>query len=243
MSTRMLMQDTRIRHHVSIVPAAMIVAALALSGCAGSRGGKVPYNRTDFVAPDLPRISTNADEHLLRPGDSVLVNVFQVDSLSGERQVDLSGQIQVPLIGSVPAQGRTVKALAADLTRRLNETYLKEPRVEVLLKNVQLQTVTIDGSVKQAGVYPIAGDVSLLQAIALARGPDAGANLKRVVVFRQINGTRQAAAFDLSTIRAGTDPDPEIHGNDVIVVDGSATRQAFRDFLSTVPLLTAFRPF
>lgn len=243
MSTRLVRTNTAVCCQRALLPVALTAVALVVSGCAGSRSGKIPYNRTDFAVPDLPRVSTNADEHILQPGDTVLINVFQIDSLSGERQVDLSGQVQLPLVGSVRAQGKTAKQLAVELTRRLDDTYLKQPRVEVLLKSVQLKTVTIDGSVKQAGVYPIAGDVSLLQAIALARGPDSGANLKRVVVFRQIDGRRQAAAFDLSTIRAGTDPDPQIHGNDVIVVDGSATRQAFRDFLSTVPLLTVFRPF
>ncbi|QXQ05060.1 polysaccharide export protein [Sphingosinicellaceae bacterium] len=216
---------------------------LCLGGCAGSRGGHVAYNRTDFVAPDLPRLTTSADEHLLQPGDVVSVNVFQVDSLSGDRQVDLSGQIQIPLIGAVAAQGHTVKQLAANLATKLDATYLKSPRVEVLLKAMQVRSVTVDGSVKQAGVYQIAGDVTLIQAVALARGTDTGANVKRVVVFRQIDGQRQAAAFDLSTIRAGKEVDPTIYDNDVIVVDGSATRQAFRDFLSAVPLLAVFRPF
>lgn len=231
------------RHGGRLELVVLTALLVGLGGCSGGRGGHIAYNRTDFVAPDLPRMTTSADEHLLQPGDVVSVNVFQVDSLSGDRQVDLGGQIQIPLIGAVAAQGRTVKQLAATLATKLDATYLKSPRVEVLLKSMQLQTVTIDGSVKQAGVYQIAGDVTLIQAVALARGPDTGANVKRVVVFRQIDGQRQAAAFDLSTIRSGKDEDPTIHGNDVIVVDGSATRQAFRDFLSAVPLLAVFRPF
>lgn len=223
--------------------AIVLVGLLGLAGCAGTRGGHIPYNRTDFVAPDLPRMTTSADDHRLQPGDIVNVSVFQVEALSGDRQVDLGGQIQIPLIGAVQAQGRSVKQLAADLVTKLDATYLKSPRVEVLLKTMQLEAVTIDGAVKQAGVYQITGDTTLMQAVALARGPDPSANLKRVVVFRQIDGQRQAAAFDLSSIRRGKDQDPAIHGDDVIVVDGSATRQAFRDFLSAVPLLAIFRPF
>ncbi len=221
----------------------MVAVAVALAGCAGSRGGQIPYARSDFVAPDLPRQTTSADEHLLQAGDVVTINVYQVEALSGDRQVDLGGQVQMPLIGAVKAQGLRVEELATALTSKLDATYLRNPRVEVLLKARQLRAVTIDGAVKQAGVYPVAGDITLLQAIALARGPDANANIKRVVVFRQIAGQRQAAAFDLSTIRSGQDPDPAIHGDDVIVVDGSSSRQLFRDFLSSVPLLAIFRPF
>lgn len=221
----------------------LVAAMMVLAGCAGSRGGPVAYSRADFVAPDLPRMTSSTDQHLLRPGDIVTVNVFQVEAVSGDREVDAAGQVQIPLIGAVPAQGQTITQLAADLTKRLDATYLRSPRVEVLLKTVRPQLVTIDGSVKQAGVYPIPGNITLLQAISLARGPDVNANIKRVVVFRQIDGRRQAAAFDLSTIRAGEDPDPVIHGDDLIVVDGSASRQMFRDFVSTFPLFAIFRPF
>ncbi len=226
-----------------LVATALIGAMVVLAGCASKRSGDIPYSRADFVSPDLPRMTSTADEHLLQPGDVVTVNVFQVEAVSGDRQVDQSGQVQIPLVGAVPAQGKTVKTLAADLTTRLDATYLRNPRVEVLLKSAQLRSVTIDGSVKQAGVYPIPGDITLLQAIALARGTDMNANEKRVVVFRQIEGQRQAAAFDLTTIRNGQDPDPAIHGDDIIVVDGSKSRQTFRDFVMTVPLLAFFRIF
>ena len=77
----------------------------------------------------------------------------------------------------------------------------------------------------------------------MARGTADGANPKRVVVFRRINGERQAAAFDLTTVRKGADPDPEIYPEDVIVVDGSSVSKGFRTVLQTIPLIALFRPF
>ena len=215
----------------------------ALSGCTGSRTGSIPYARADFHAPDPVAVSTLEADHKLQPGDVVSVNVFQVDTVSGDREVDALGRIQMPLIGPVAAQGLTTTELAAALTAKLNETYLRNPRVQVVVKTVRQQTITVDGSVTTPGVYPITGAVSLIQAVALARGPSPDANVKHVVVFRRINGQRQAAAFDLSTIRSGTDPDPDIYGDDVIVVDGSRGRQMFHDLVSSIPLLTVFRPF
>ena len=68
------------------------------------------------------------------------------------------------------------------------------------------------------------------------------ANPKTVVVFRQVDGKRMAAAFDLTTIRKGEDPDPQVYRGDIIVVDGSNTKRAWRDVIQSVPLLGLFRP-
>lgn len=221
----------------------LAIVMVTLAGCTGSRGGPVPYGRTDFAAPDAAVVSLVEAEHRLQPGDVVSVAVFQVNDLSGDREVDGLGRIQMPLIGMVDAQGLTSAELSTRLATRLNETYLRDPRVQVTIKSVRQQTVTVDGSVTQPGIYPVTGRISLLQAVALARGPSQDANVKRVVVFRRINGQRQAAAFDLSTIRNGIDPDPEIYGDDVVVVDGARARQTFRDIIQSVPLLAIFGPF
>jgi polysaccharide export outer membrane protein len=62
-------------------------------------------------------------------------------------------------------------------------------------------------------------------------------------VFRVIDGHRTGAVFDLNSIRAGREPDPELIGGDVVVVGFSSVKGAFRDFLTAAPLLSVFRPF
>lgn len=223
--------------------AAPVVSILLLAGCVATRGGPVPYSKGDFAMPDPVELPQVEAEHHVVPGDVLNVDVFQVASVSGDREVDSLGRVQMPLIGTVPVMGKTTAEIASDLTQRLNTAYLKQPRVQVTIKSTSQQTFTVDGSVRQPGLFPITGPMSLIQAIALARGADDNANVKRVVIFRRIEGKRQAAAFDLSSIRKAQEPDPAIYGGDVIVVDGSKTRQAFRDFLSSVPLLAVFRPF
>ncbi len=61
-----------------------------------------------------------------------------------------------------------------------------------------------------------------------------------MVIFRQIEGKRAAAAFDLSLIRTGQAPDPEVFGNDIVVLDGSGLNQAYREILQAIPLLYIF---
>jgi polysaccharide export outer membrane protein len=85
--------------------------------------------------------------------------------------------------------------------------------------------------------------MSLVQAIALARGTSQDANARRVAVFRMIGGQRQAAAFDLTGIRRGEAQDPQIYPGDIVVVDGSKIKEAQRQVFQTIPLLGLFRPF
>ena len=100
--------------------------------------------------------------------------------------------------------------------------------------------VTIDGSVAKPGMYPVLGQLTLLQAIALSGGPTDNADPRRVIIFRQIEGKRNAAGFDLTAIREGKAEDPVVYGNDIVVVDGSEARRSYGEFLRSVPLLALF---
>lgn len=216
---------------------------IALTGCSDSRGGDIPYDPGHFVAPDPIAAVAAENAYRLGPGDTVIIAVLRVTDLSGEATVDPSGDVTMPLIGKVGAIGRTTDQLAADVTARLSAKYLQNPEVHVALKSSTSQRITVDGSVAQPGVYPLTGATTLLQAIALAKGTSQDANARKVAVFRTIHGQRQAAAFDLTDIRRGKANDPEIFGNDIIVVDGSVARARFRDVLQTIPLISLFRPF
>ena len=77
----------------------------------------------------------------------------------------------------------------------------------------------------------------------MAKGTTDDANPRRVVIFRQINGQRQAAAFDLKSIRRGEMADAPVFGDDIIVIDGSESKSLFKNAIQTIPLLALFRPF
>lgn len=219
-----------------------LLATSLLAGCAG-RSKDVAYNPSTFGAPDAPPPALSPTEQPLGPGDVVTVRVFGVDSLSGDQTVDQTGQITMPLIGAVPAAGKTTAELGQQLATQLGERYLASPQVNVTLKSFVAKTVTVEGAVATPGIYPIAGKTSLINTIAMARGTTEDANLKQVIVFRQINGERQAAAFDLTTIRKGTDPDPPIYANDTVVVIDSKNQRTFRAVLQTLPVVGLFTRF
>ena len=120
---------------------------------------------------------------------------------------------------------------------RLENNYLQDADVSVTVEEKLREQVTVEGSVNKPGIFPVRGEIGLLQAIALAGGTSDMANPSKVVIFRQVEGQRVVAGYDLTAIRRGEAEDPQVFGNDIIVVDGSEARRTYGDFLKAVPLL------
>ncbi len=217
--------------------------ALLLAACATSQGGSIPYNVDNFGTPDAPTRAAFNDTYKLAPLDTVTVAVFQVADLSRDYTIDESGSLTMPLLGQVNAAGLSARELASAIARGLDAKYLRNPNVTVALKDSASQIITVDGSVRQPGVYPAGGARSLVQAIAVARGTDDVANSHRVAIFRTIGGKRMAAAFDLIQIRRGDAQDPPVYPGDMVIVDGSGLKKARRELLQSLPLAAIFRPF
>ena len=225
--------------------ASMAACAFCLvlaGGCAGTRGGPIPYDRV-LAAPDEPSLRSLGEGYKIAPMDQLTIKVFNSKDLSDDYDVDLAGHISLPLIGEVEAANLTTAQLDDLLTHKLGEKYFENPDVSVGVKKSVGRLVTVDGAVKDAGSFPALGNLSLMQAVALAKGTSEDANPHRVAVFRTIGGTRQAAAFDLVAIRRGQSPDPAIYPGDIVVVDGSSIKALQKQIFQSVPLLSIFRPF
>jgi polysaccharide export outer membrane protein len=219
-----------------------LLGLAVLSACADTRGGSIPYDRP-LAAPDETKFQTLESDYKIAPMDKLGVKVFKMDDLSGDYIVDLAGNISLPLIGEVKAANLTTAQLDEQLTQKLGAKYLEHPDVSVAIKSSTAHVVTIDGAVREGGSFPVAGPVSLIQAVSFAKGTTDDANARRVAVFRTIGGQRQAAAFDLTSIRRGEAPDPQIYPGDIIVVDGSSIKAAQKQIFQSFPLLSIFRPF
>ena len=219
------------------------VAGLLVAGCADKRGGPIPYNVSSFGTPDAPQLVPLEAGYKIAPMDTVSVKVFKMPDLTGDYEVDLAGHISMPLIGEVSAYDLTTAQLDDALTRRLGEKYLENPDVSVGIKSSTRRNVTVDGAVNKSGSFPVYGPTTLMQAIAAAGGTREDANARRVAIFRTIGGSRQAAAFDLTSIRRGEDPDPQVYAGDIVVIDGSAIKAAQKQILNSLPVFSIFRPF
>lgn len=226
----------------SLFPLAMAMLVPLISGCADSRGGSIPYDRA-LAPPGETHVQTLPEDYKISPLDKLTIKVFKADDISGDYEVDLAGHISMPLIGEVEAANLTTAQLDEKLATLLGQKYFEHPDVSVAIKESTGNVVTIDGAVTQAGQYPIGGPVTLIQAVSLAHGTTQEANPRRVAVFRTIDGKRQAAEFDLTSIRRGEGSDPQIYPGDIIVVDGSRIKEVERQLLNTIPFLSIFKPF
>lgn len=227
----------------AIVPLAI---AFAMSGCASTIGlddnSSAVRVAKDLPPPDTTVTATDFSSYRIGPSDEIAVSVFEAPELAREGAVDAAGNFSLPLVGSVAAGGKTPQELADAIATELRGRYLKNPQVTVNIKEARARTVTVDGSVRQPGIYPVVGRMTLQQAVATARGADEAADIDKVILFRTVSGQKMAAMFNLRDIRSGRYPDPEVYGNDIVVVGESSARRFFKDATMSFPLLARFVP-
>lgn len=224
----------------------LFFTGLLLASCAGS----VPplQSSSDLTvvsdralpAPALQDQSSSARAYLIGPFDKLKIDVFGIKEMSGrEVQVDASGRVSFPLIGSFEAAGKTPFQIEDEIESRLRQSFVRDPQVTVNLEETVSQVVTIDGQVAKPGLYPVLGQMSLMQTIATSGGLSEFAKLDDIVVFRNSGGQRYAALYNLGAIRRGVYEDPDIYAGDVVIVGDSNSRRLFHDVLAASPLLVA----
>jgi polysaccharide biosynthesis/export protein len=225
--------------------------AFSLSACGGKPSlGGLPVNpdgtmgteqvkvvdSSALPAPELTDLFQQNRPYLIGPFDKLTIDVFGIEELSNkEVQTDAGGRISFPLAGIVEAAGRTPAELEDMIEGRLRGSFVRNPQVTVNLKETVSQMVTVDGEVREPGLYPVVGKMTLMRAVATAKGGTEYAKFDDVVVFRTVNGQKMAALYNLKAIRRGMYSDPEIFANDVVVVGDSSARRLFKDALQVLP--------
>lgn len=222
----------------------VLVGSLLLTSCADGpalvgRPGLSIVQGAELPPPATADLISEPRAYTIGPLDRLSVDVYGIPELSRSVQVDASGRIAMPLIGSVEASGKTPIVLGSEIANRLRMRYVRDPQVTVNLTETVSQVVTVEGSVKTPGLYPVSGRMTLIRAIARAEGTTEFAREDYVVVFRKVNGKDMAALYDLRAIRQGMYADPEIYANDVVLVGESGARRIFRDIVAVSPLLAA----
>jgi len=104
----------------------------------------------------------------LDAGDKLRVVVYGQDGLTNTYTIDAAGMITMPLIGSVHARGRTTAGLAADITAKLRNGYIREPSVAVEIESYR--PFFILGEVQAPGQYPYVPNMTVESAVAIAGG-------------------------------------------------------------------------
>jgi polysaccharide export outer membrane protein len=147
-------------------------------------------------------------EYKLGTGDQLQVSIFGQPDLSGKFEVDGNGNITLPLIGPLKAEGRTVNEVQQSVTTSYDKSFLVNAKVSVQVLNYR--PFYILGEIGKPGSYPYVSGLTIRQAIAIAGG-----------------FTRRARESPLRVIRSGQDskeaedatPDDPVLPGDTINVD------------------------
>lgn len=220
-----------------------LALAFVLSACANNnkligREGLQVVDAKELPAPALKDLVLEQRPYIIGPFDRVAIDVYGVSELARTVQVDANGQIAMPLVGVVQAAGQTPMQLAGLIADKLRGRYVRDPHVTVNTDTVN-QMLTVDGQVTEPGLYPVTGRMTLMRAVARAKGLTEFAQDNFVVVFRRVNGQQMAALYDLRAIRQGLYDDPEVFANDVVLVGESRGRRIFQSIIQGSALLTA----
>lgn len=220
------------------IAALCLAGLLALAGTTQAEEKPAPAasaTASVTAAPSSASAASRMDEYRIGVHDLIEVSVFQVPELSRTVRVNSTGKISLPMLGTFQAGGLTAQELEEQIAEKLGEKFMQDPQVSVFMKEFVSQRVVIEGRVKKNGVFPLTGRTTLLQAIAMAEGLDPLANQNDVKIFRQHeDGRKEVMTYDLESIRAGTTQDPLVKGNDVVVIDASATKLFIKNVTDTL---------
>jgi len=164
----------------------IFMIAAVLVGCASAPGPSVGVQGAQSANPVAQTEPSLPPAYRLGSGDQLRIIVFGEEELSGEFFLDGSGTVSLPLIGEVPATGKTLQEFRSELEARLSDGYLTDPRVSAEVLNYR--PFYILGEVNSAGEYPYTDGLTVLNAVARAGGFTYRANENTVVIQRADGG-------------------------------------------------------
>ena len=227
------------------------IAILALAACllplsclAQEAGDRLSLKMTDELTIGAPKAgpsmatapvapattSGSLRDYRIGAEDLIEIQVFGVDQLTRTVRVNSRGNVSLPLIGIIHIGGLTASEAEAMIVAKLAESYLQDPQVSLFIREYTSQRVVVEGAVNKPGVYPLRGNTSLLQTLAMAGGQGALSEMKEVMLFRtDAQGKKETFTYDVDRIRAGELDDPLVVSEDLIVVKRNSARVFFKD--------------
>jgi polysaccharide biosynthesis/export protein len=164
--------------------------------------------------------SATVDEYVIGPDDLLVVNVWKEPEISRNVLVRPDGKISLPLIGDLPANGRTPVQLRDDIKLQLRG-YLSDPEVTVIVQEARSRKFNILGEVEHPGSYALSKSMTVLDAIAMAGGFREFAKTTKIFILRaNPDGSHTRIAFSYKEAIRGTarNQNPELQSHDTVVV-------------------------
>jgi polysaccharide export outer membrane protein len=164
-------------------------------------------------------VAADSDQYVIGPEDVLYIHVWREDALSKTVPVRVDGNISLPLVHEVKAQGLTPLKLKENLTERFKE-FIENPNVSVTVVEANSFKVYVSGQVKSPGVHRLRSETTLLQIIPMAGGFTEWANQKKILIIRKENGKEKRITVNYKKILKGDPPDSNIvlKAGDTIIV-------------------------
>lgn len=203
-----------------IITSCLMVFALAFGAAAqtNAAAGGDPAKAPTLPAPPPEPKSVAGPEYIIGADDALHVSVWKEPDLTATLPVRPDGKISLPLLNDVQAAGLTPMQLADSLTARLKK-YVADPRVTVVVTQINSKRVYLVGEVLHPGPLPMLPNMTVLQALASA-GFTQFANTKGIYVLRTDNGRQQKMPVNYRQLIKGDAVDQNImlKPGDTIVV-------------------------
>jgi len=171
------------------------ISALRNSFAAPSSRGYYAPARESYAAAPMPVVHDAA--YKLDAGDKLRVVVYGQEGLTNTYAIDAGGSITMPLIGSVPARGRTPAGLASEISGKLRNGFIRDPSVAVEIESYR--PFFILGEVAAPGQYPYVPNMSVESAVAIAGGFSPRALRDRVTLTHVDGAGAMRAVVPLGT--------------------------------------------
>ncbi len=185
-------------------PAAAVPSRSAVADSGGAIGARRPsfaarstYAPAQAAYAAAPMPVAHDTAYRLDAGDRLRVVVYGQEGLTNTYAIDAGGSITMPLIGAVPARGRTPAGLAAEISGKLRSGYIRDPSVAVEVE--AYRPFFILGEVAAPGQYPYVPNMSVESAVAIAGGFSPRAQRDRVTLTHTDNAGLSRAVVPLGT--------------------------------------------
>ncbi len=164
---------------------------------------------------------SNESQEYYKVGANDVLNIFvwNEPDLTQDISVMPDGRIIFPMIGEVMAKGRSVIDLKKIITEKLKD-YVSNPEVTVMVRQSNSRQIYTIGKLNAPGPYPLAPDMTVLQALSTAGGFTEWADTKHVMVVRRGNDKETMLPFNYQDFIEGKNPAQNIllEPGDTIVV-------------------------
>jgi polysaccharide export outer membrane protein len=168
------------------VAALILISSIALAQDAPAQ--PAANSASDKTSNEVSN-SQAGPEYVIGPQDVLHIAVWKETDLTATLPVRPDGKISLPLLNDVQASGLTPKQLADSVTEKLKK-YIADPRVTVVVTEINSKRIYLTGEVLHSGATPMLPNMTVLQALSSA-GISQFANTKRIYVLRTENGKQQ----------------------------------------------------